>query len=224
MPDETMPDNTSGRYPGYDVLAKRNGPSWNDKTRAVIDRRLAIDPEDHRIFDDAAWRTLKAVCDRIVPQPPKRAAPIPVAALLDRRLQEDRRDGHRDVRLPPIAEAWRRGLAALDAECRRAHDRPFHDLGPDQQDALLRAMQEGRLDDPAWEGMPSRLFFASRLLPDILEAYYSHPTAWNEIGFGGPASPRGYVRMGFDRRDPWEASEAKPGREDVAWEENRRVR
>ena len=37
------------------------------------------------------------------------------------------------------------------------------------------------------------------------------PDVWNEIGFGGPASPRGYVRMGFDKRDPWEAAEAKTG-------------
>ena len=32
-----MPD----RYPGYDVLAKRNTPSWNEQTRRVIDQRLA---------------------------------------------------------------------------------------------------------------------------------------------------------------------------------------
>ena len=38
------------------------------------------------------------------------------------------------------------------------------------------------------------------------------PTAWSEIGWGGPASPRGYVRMDFDERDPWEAAEAKDGR------------
>jgi hypothetical protein len=30
------------RYPGYDVLRKRNSPSWNDQPRAVIDDRLAI--------------------------------------------------------------------------------------------------------------------------------------------------------------------------------------
>ena len=32
----------SERYPGYDVLAKRHSPSWNEQTRQVIDRRLAI--------------------------------------------------------------------------------------------------------------------------------------------------------------------------------------
>ena len=30
----------------------------------------------------------------------------------------------------------------------------------------------------------------------ILSAFYSHPWAWNEIGFGGPAYPRGYARLG----------------------------
>ena len=43
-------------------------------------------------------------------------------------------------------------------------------------------------------------------------------------GFGGPANPRGYVRMYYDRRDPWEAAEAKPGDEDKARKENQRAR
>ena len=30
----------------------------------------------------------------------------------------------------------------------------------------------------------------------IVGAFYSHPWAWNEIGFGGPAYPRGYMRLG----------------------------
>jgi hypothetical protein len=71
--------------------------------------------------------------------------------------------------------------------------------------------------------VPPAIFFAKRLLPDIVSAYYGHPTAWSEIGFGGPASPRGYVRMDFDRRDPWEAAEAKPGLEIEAARENAHV-
>ena len=37
--------------------------------------------------------------------------------------------------------------------------------------------------------MPCKLFFEQRVLQDIPSAYYAHPVAWNEIGFGGPASP-----------------------------------
>ena len=201
----------SERYPGYDVLAKRHTPSWNEQTRRVIDQRLAL-PREPRFLAEAEWRTLEAVCGRIVPQP-KTRPPVPTAAMVDTKLFENHGDGYRDYRLPPPREAWQRGLKAIDTEARRRHNVRFEILDTAEQDALLRAMQDGLLSGPAWEGMDCALFFAKRLLPDVVTSYYAHPTAWNEIGFGGPASPRGYVRMNFDRHDPWEAAEASPGHE-----------
>ena len=49
----------------------------------------------------------------------------------------------------------------------------------------------------------------------ILSAFYSHPWAWNEIGFGGPAYPRGYARIGAGQRESWEARRrpTRPGAE-----------
>jgi hypothetical protein len=39
----------------------------------------------------------------------------------------------------------------------------------------------------------------------VLSEFYSHPWAWNEIGFGGPAYPRGYMRLGpLAVREPYE--------------------
>ncbi len=206
-----MPD----RYPGYDVMAKRDTPSWNDATREVIDARLAI-VDAPTFLDPGEWQTLHALCDGIVPQRAGRATRVPIAAMVDRKLAEDHRDGYRDARLPPLRDAWRRGLAAVEATAQARAGLPFHRLVASERNALLKDMQDGKLDGPAWGGMPSRLFFKERLTHDILAAYYSHPAAWNEIGFGGPASPRGYVRMYFNRRDPWEAAEAEPGREDGA--------
>jgi hypothetical protein len=211
----------SERYPNYDVLAKRHTPSWNEKTRRVIDQRLAI-PREPRFLSADEFQTLDAICTRIVPQPATRP-PIPVAALVDQKLFEDKRDGYRDSRLPPLREAWQLGLRALDAEARERQGGAFHTLSAGEQDALLRAAQDGALSNPVWQGLSSKVFFAKRLLPDIVKAYYGHPTAWSEIGYGGPASPRGYVRMDFDRRDPWEAAEAKPGREAEAAKINARI-
>jgi hypothetical protein len=125
--------------------------------------------------------------------------------------------------MPRERDAWRLGLRALDAEARQARGMSFRDLEPAAQDALLRDLQEGRLDDAAWSGMPQKLFFTQRMARDIVMAYYAHPTAWSEIGWGGPASPRGYVRMDFDKRDQWEAAEAKPGEEAVARRKNLHV-
>jgi hypothetical protein len=45
----------------------------------------------------------------------------------------------------------------------------------------------------------------------VLSSFYSHPWAWNEIGFGGPAYPRGYARMGAGQREDWESGPAQSG-------------
>ena len=58
-----------------------------------------------------------------------------------------------------------------------------------------------------WGDLPPKTFWKWRLISDIVSAYYAHPSAWSAMGFGGPASPRGYVRLDANRRDPWEASE-----------------
>ncbi len=210
-------------YPGYDVLAKRDTPSWNAKTREVIDARLRLGPHTRRFLTEAEWATLRAICDRIVPQPSERPDNVCVPALVDHKLATKSLDGFRHAELPEQGEAWRRGLAAFEAEAHAAYGAPFSDLGAWAQDGLLKAAEAGTLAHAAWGGMPPKLFFGQRVIPDVVKAYYEHPTAWSEIGWGGPAGPRGYVRMDFDRRDPWEAAEAKPGREAEAEAQNRRV-
>ena len=210
------------RYPGYDVLSKRHTPSWNEQTRRAINRRLAV-PDGPRFFTAAEWQTLEALCGRIMPQPRDRP-PVPLSAYVDEKLRIGREDGYRLASMPRQGEAWKRGLAALDEEAKAAHGgRRFHQISPAEQAALLHLAQRGELSGPAWRGMPSKSFFQNRVVHDILNAYYAHPTAWNEIGWGGPAGPRGYIRMGFDRRDPWEAAEARPGQEAKALRENKRV-
>ena len=114
-------------------------------------------------------------------------------------------------------------MAAFDAEAQTRFGKRFADLDGAHQDEVLAAAQRGDNASDAWGDMRSDVFFAKRLLHDVVSAYYAHPASWNEIGFGGPASPRGYVRMNFDRRDPWEASEARPGRERIARRENANV-
>jgi hypothetical protein len=209
-----MPD----RYPGYDVMAKRHSPSWNEQTRRVIDRRLAL-PRTPRFFSDDEFATVDAIAERIVPQPVHRPQ-IPVASLIDAKLLGDIQDGFRAEDMPRQRTAWQRGLQALDAEAQAAHGSTFRVLTAEQQIDLLLRMKQGELQHDTWGGMSPAHFFKQRLLHDIVVAYWSYPTAWNEIGWGGPASPRGYVRMGYDERDPWEAAEA---RGDAALRKNRHV-
>jgi hypothetical protein len=46
-------------------------------------------------------------------------------------------------------------------------------------------------------------------------AFYAHPAGWNEIGFPGPAYPRGYKNPGVDAREPFEVRDARPGSDPV---------
>lgn len=197
------------RYPGYDVLAKRDTPSWNAKTREVIAQRLAI-PDEPRFFSVAEWAVADALCRRILPQT---GAPHPVSlvSLLDAKLLVDHGDGFREMNMPYMRDAWRLGLAAIDAEAKARHeDRGFAALADSERDALLHSMQHDEVKGSCWSKLDAKAFFERRILVDVPALYYSHPNAWNEIGFGGPASPRGYVRLDGDRIDPWEAAEAQP--------------
>jgi hypothetical protein len=194
------------RYPGYDVLGKWNSPSFDDQTRAVLTRRTRAVPE-RRFLTAAAWTLLEAIVARLLPQP-ERPHPIPITAWIDDRLARDQGEGFRVDGMPPLRETWRKGLAGIDAEAGRRLGRPFAQIAAEAQDAVLRAVQQGEVDPALWDGLPAERFFRDVLLKTAAGLYYAHPAAWSEIGFGGPASPRGYVRLGFDQRDPWEAKEA----------------
>ena len=59
-----------------------------------------------------------------------------------------------------------------------------------------------------WEKMAIHRYWAL-LVQDCVEAYYAHPWAWDEIGFGGPAYPRAYMRLEHGEPEPWEVEEQR---------------
>jgi hypothetical protein len=222
MPENSKIGDVRSRYPGYDVLAKSSGESWNSQTRRVVTQRLSISPVPH-FFDAGEFQTVAAIAARIVPQPASRP-PVPVAALIDEKLTRGVSDGYRLATMPRDGDAWRRGLKALEAEARAAYGEEFRRLAEDLQDTLLARMQKGDLNAPEWAGMSAKDFFNRRMAHDIVLAYYAHPSAWSEIGWGGPASPRGYVRLDFNDRDPWEAVEVGSDDDAAVRRINRHVR
>lgn len=46
--------------------------------------------------------------------------------------------------------------------------------------------------------------FLRLVLQDSISIYYSHPFAWDKIGFPGPAYPEGYSYLGCLEKDIWE--------------------
>jgi len=206
---ESMPPRAQpGYYPGYSTLSQK--AFWDDATREVVlDRVNEVPPI--RFFSPEEARILEAVCARLLPQDDRDLDHrIPVVPRIDERLHEGRGDGYRYEKMPPDPEAYRLGIAGIEANARHLQGRPFAELGTVEQELLLQALHHGKAParHPAWERMPPHRFF-SLVMTDVLEAYYAHPWAWDEIGFGGPAYPRGYMRLEGGQPEPWEVDERR---------------
>ena len=196
-------------YPDYDVIDKWHTPSFDEPTRRVIAERLDNVPQ-RRFFDERNYALLREVIDCILPQPERSEHQrIAVEAFIDDMLHADRTSGTRYADAPAPREAWLRGLRGIEHESQRRHGAGFGTLSTEQQHAVLSAIDRGDVDTDAWPGLHPKRFFRTVLLKEAVKIYYAHPLAWNEIGFGGPAAPRGYVRLGPDELDPWEAREQR---------------
>jgi hypothetical protein len=210
MSDDRFPEKKfETPYPGYNVLDKWDSPSFNDATRRVVAERLSK-KRPRRFFSEAEFALLRAVMDTILPQDERSEEErIPVEAFIDEKLYNNATDGTRHAGVPPQREAWRRGLAAIDAEAKAAFGQGFTDLPRDRRHRVLENIDTGKANGGIWRDLSAKRFFRHVVLKQSVKIYYAHPLAWNEIGFGGPAAPRGYVRLGPDTRDPWEAKEER---------------
>ena len=189
------------RFPGFDVLAQSR--HWDQATQGVVLGRIGPQPA-LRFFTPAEQATAGALFDLLLDQSGDQER-IPVLEMVDARLAELQTDGWRYQDMPSDDEAWRRTLAALDQDTAQ-HEAVavFAELPPPRQAVRLQTVQD--LEDKLWFGMPASHVW-SLWTRYACTAYYSHPQAWNEIGFGGPAYPRGYLRLGTDAREPWEVAD-----------------
>ncbi|MFZ0091901.1 MAG: gluconate 2-dehydrogenase subunit 3 family protein [Solirubrobacteraceae bacterium] len=179
-----------GRYPDYDVMDA--APGWDKETTAVVTARLAS-PGPMRFFTSEEEPTLRAFCDTAVAQD---ADPrIPVAEMVDAKLADGKLDGYRYHDMPEDPETWRRVLRGLDERARELGAENFAALSADAREQVVGALAEAKLSGEAWAQLNVKRAW-SVCMRAILAAFYSHPWAWNEIGFGGPAYPRGFMRLG----------------------------
>lgn len=199
-----------GYYPGHRTLDQAD--VWDEATRKVVEKRVREVPPI-RFFTPEEQRAMEAVCETVLPQGDRDDAhQIPIVPHIDERLHTGRGDGYRYEDMPPEAEAYRLGLQGIEAMAQHRHGRAFADLDPLDQHAIMKALHDGKPDAGDWSRMPAHRFFL-QLMTNVVEVYYAHPWAWDEIGFGGPAYPRGYMRLERGEREPWEAPEQR-----YAWE------
>lgn len=196
------------RYPGSDILGQRG--HWDDATRKVIMDRVHNVPP-YRYFNEHRRATLEALCARVIPQghrPPDKR--VPIAPWIDERCYHHIVSGFRFDNMPPDEEAWNQGLDGLDQTSQALFGAQFVDLAAHQQDEVLQAVRAGNPPGDVWQHLPTRRWWVYIVLRQISGTYYAHPLAWDEIGFGGPAYPRGYFALNHGAPEPWEAREVRP--------------
>jgi len=191
-----------GRYPDFDVLSEAR--HWDEVTRRVVLDRVERTPP-LRYFTESQARTLEAFCDTVMAQ--DREPRIPVLAMVDDKLSEGRREGYRYADLPDDGETWRLVARALDEAAREHGADSLAAASADGRLRVCQAFATAELAGGVWDELPVARAWAV-VMRDVLAAFYSHPWAWNEIGFGGPAYPRGYARLGIGQREVWEGEEA----------------
>lgn len=196
------PTSGGGRFPGMDAASQAK--HWDDATAAVVMARLGR-PPDIRFFTSAEEATASSLCDHLLGQweEPR----VAVVNMIDERLADDQTDGWHYHGMPSDADAWRDSLATLDKDSQKEYGCPFAEASRENQSVILHAVQ--RLGSHPWHGTPANRLW-SLWMRYACTAFYSHPWAWDEIGFGGPAYPRGYKNLGVDRREPFEVADAKP--------------
>lgn len=203
-----MKDSQPGYYPGYQTLGQKN--YWDAATRKVVEDRVNK-TASFRFFSPDQARLMEAVCARMLPQDDREAdRRIRIATGIDDRLFQNKHDGYRYEEMPPDRDAYALGLKGIDEIARHLHGRGFADLDMGAQDEILESLHAGK--PPAardvWKKLPVHRFFML-VLQDCIDEYYSHPWAWDEIGFGGPAYPRAYMRLEGGEAEPWEKPEER---------------
>lgn len=189
-----------GRFPGYDVLDEV--PRWDDVTAGVVLARLAP-TTDLSFFTTTEDGIASPLLDLLLAQ--DREPKIPVVALVDARLAAGETDGWHYDDMPEDGVAWRRTLSYLNDDAEERYGRPFARLSREEQAPLLQAVNGA----DSWHGYAGKHVW-SLWTRYACAAFYSHPWAWNEIGFGGPAYPRGYKNTGVDSRERWEVADHDP--------------
>jgi hypothetical protein len=202
------PRRQPGYYAGFSTLSQST--FWDDATRQVVEGRVNRPPE-RKFFSQAAWEFWTAVFAHLIPQTDRTAdRQIPIVAVLDHRLEKNQTVGYRYEDMPQDRVVYQLGIEAIESEAEHRYGGKFTALPELQKERVLQAIQKGepQAASEIWKKMSVERFW-QMIMTDAIDAYYAHPWAWDEIGFGGPAYPRAYTRLERGEPEPWEVEQQR---------------
>jgi gluconate 2-dehydrogenase gamma chain len=134
-------------------------------------------------FNDADAETVVAFTERLMPGAPGKpgAGDAGVLNYIDLALAGAYAD---------LQDFYRRGLAQLDAYCRKTYGGPFARLAPAQQDEVIKALEENKAAEFTW---PTAQAFFNTIRTHTMEGMFADPiyggnkdfAGWRLVGFPG---------------------------------------
>ena len=200
----------AGRFPGFDVLDQAR--HWDQPTAGVVFARTGRPPA-LRFFTGPEASCARALLSLLTGQDELDSEPaVPVLEMIDSRLEAGETDGWRYDDMPEDGQAWRDTLSYLDADASQRCGTSFASAPEADQLALVQAVQD--LKSASWHGLRAAQVW-SLWTRYACTAFYAHPSAWAEIGFPGPAYPRGYKDTGIGKLEPFEVRDRRPAEDPV---------
>ena len=199
---ERQQSDPSPRFPGFDVMGQAG--HWDEVTRDLVTGRLTPPPRA-QFFSPGETACAEVLLNLLTGQ--QDDPRVPVLEMVDARLQAGETDGWRYGDMPEDGQAWRDTLAYLDEDSRARCGLPFAQAVEKDQLEVIQAVQDLKSGD--WHGLNAARVW-SLWTRYACTALYAHPLAWDEIGFSGPAYPRGYKNAGVDKLEPYEVRDARP--------------
>jgi gluconate 2-dehydrogenase gamma chain len=140
--------------------------------------------EEHgAFFNDADAETVAAFAERLMPGAPGKpgARDTGVLNYIDLALAGAYAD---------LQDFYRRGLAQLDAYCRKTYGEPFVRLAAERQDEVIAALEAGNAGEFGW---PAAQAFFNTMRMHTMEGMFADPiyggnkdfAGWRLIGFPG---------------------------------------
>lgn len=188
-------------YPSFNVINEKD--AWDDHTQLIVDSRFSASL-NYSFLSQQEGAMLSDICSLLMNDDSSEVIQF-VVGHIDQTLHSSPGESQRKAGVPAGKELVHHGLQSLEKSALHDHGTFFLSLDKQEQKQLLHRISEATAEPAAdWSHVPQQPFF-QKLLSLTIEAYSSHPKVWSEIGYAGPAYPRGYVRTQLGQLDPWEA-------------------
>ncbi len=173
----------TGAMAGAELVPAQN-PAQNNEARKETNAQLHSETERHGVFfnrSDAA--IVSAFAERLMPGAPDKpgAHDAGVVNYIDLALSGAYAD---------LQDFYRRGLAQLDAYCRKTYNDTFVRLDTARQDQVITALEHGEATEFTW---PTAQEFFNTIRTHTMEGMFADPiyggnkdfAGWRLVGFPG---------------------------------------